>query len=117
MALSWETVDGPLWDGEELLTQVNDFKFLGILFISEGKMEQVIIRWIGLMSAVVWILYWSIEVKGELNQEAKLSICRSIYISSLTCCHQLQVGTERMRSWLQVAKMSFLCRVAVISLR
>lgn len=35
---------------EELLPQVEDFKYLGASFMSEGKMEQVI----GAVSAVVW---------------------------------------------------------------
>ncbi|KAI3353859.1 hypothetical protein L3Q82_004862 [Scortum barcoo] len=47
MVLSWKRVDCPLWVGEEFLPQVEDFKYLGVLFTSEGKMEREMDRWIG----------------------------------------------------------------------
>ena len=56
-------------------------------------------------------------VKRELSQKTKLSIYRSIYIPSLTYGHELWVVTERIRSQIQAAEMSFLRRVAELSLR
>jgi len=50
-------------------------------------------------------------------EKAKLSIYRSIYVPTLTYRHKLWVVTERMRSRIQAAKMSFLLRVAGLSLR
>ena len=47
----------------------------------------------------------------------KLSIYRSIYVPTLTYGHELWVMTERIRSQIQAAEMSFLCRVAGCSLR
>ena len=44
------------------------------------------------------MLKWSVVVKGELRQKAKLSRYRSIYIPTLTCGYELWVVTERMRS-------------------
>lgn len=41
----------------------------------------------------------------------------SIYIPNLTYGHELWVVTERLRSQIQVAAMSFLQMVAVLSLR
>jgi len=48
----------------------------------------------------------------ELRRMAKLSIYWSIYVPTLTYGHKLWVVTERTRSWIQVADMSFLRRVA-----
>ncbi len=56
-------------------------------------------------------------MKKELSCKAKLSIFRSIYVPTLTYGHELWVMTERTRSRIQVAEMSFLRRVAGRSLR
>ncbi|TWW81679.1 hypothetical protein D4764_01G0014940 [Takifugu flavidus] len=58
---------------EEILPQVEEFKYLGVLFISEGRIEQEIHRWIGAVSAVMRTLHRSVVVKRELSQKAKLS--------------------------------------------
>lgn len=54
-----------LWVGNELL-------YLVILLMSEDKME--IDRWTDAASAAMWILYQTVEVKGEVSRKAKLSI-------------------------------------------
>ncbi|KAK3559963.1 hypothetical protein QTP86_033662 [Hemibagrus guttatus] len=56
-------------------------------------------------------------VKKELSQKAKLTIYQSSYVPSLTYGHELWVMTERVRSRIQAAEMSFLRRVAGRSLR
>lgn len=55
----------------------------------------------------------------ELSQKAKLSIYWSIQSihPTLTYGYELWVVTERTRSWIQAAKMSFFPRVATCSLR
>ncbi|TWW62719.1 hypothetical protein D4764_04G0013660 [Takifugu flavidus] len=80
-------------------------------------MEQEIDRRIGAASGVMWTLHWSIVVKRELGQKAKLSIYRSIFVPTLTYGHELWVMTKRTRSRIQAAEMSFLSRVAGLSLR
>ncbi|TWW59251.1 hypothetical protein D4764_06G0007810 [Takifugu flavidus] len=80
-------------------------------------MEQEIDRRIGAASAVMRTLHWSVVVKRELSQKAKLSIYWSIFFPTLTYGHELCVMTERTRSQVQAAKMSFLRRVAGLSLR
>ena len=50
--------------GGEFLPQVEEFKYLGVLFTSEGRMEREIDRRIGAAAAV--------------RRKAKLSIYRSI---------------------------------------
>ncbi len=74
----------PLQVGGEFLPQVEEFKYLGVLFTSKGSMERVIDRWIGAASAVMRSMYRSVVVKKEMSCKAKLSIYRSIYVPTLT---------------------------------
>ncbi|KAK3542555.1 hypothetical protein QTP86_029613, partial [Hemibagrus guttatus] len=101
----------------EVLPQVEEFKYLGVLFTSEGSMDREIDRRIGAAAAVMQSMYRSVVVKKELSRKAKLSIYQSIYVPTLTYGHELWVMTERVRSRIQVAEMSFLRRVAGSSLR
>ncbi|XP_061628220.1 uncharacterized protein LOC133477457 [Phyllopteryx taeniolatus] len=111
MVLSRKRVECPLQVGDEIL-----HKYLGVLYTSEGKMEREIKRWIGAASAVMQTLYWYVVVK-ELSRKAKLSIYRSMYIPTLTYGCELWVVTERTRSRIHAAEMSFLRRVSGLSLR
>ncbi|TWW64917.1 hypothetical protein D4764_22G0005640 [Takifugu flavidus] len=117
MVLARKKVECLLRVGEEVLPQAEEIKYLGFLFTSEGRMEREIDRRIGAASAVMWALNRSLVVKKELSRKAKLSIYRSIYVPVLTYGHQRWVMTERTRSWIQAAEMSFLRRVARLSLR
>ncbi|KAK3550515.1 hypothetical protein QTP70_000068 [Hemibagrus guttatus] len=74
-------------------------------------------RWIGAAAAVMQSMYRSVVVKKELSRKAKLSIYQSIYVPTLTYGHELWVMTERVRSQIQAAEMSFLRRVVGRSLR
>ncbi|GAA6085164.1 receptor-type tyrosine-protein phosphatase F-like, partial [Tachysurus ichikawai] len=117
MVLSRKRVACSLQVGGELLPQVEEFKYLGVSFTSEGRMEREIDRRIGVSSAVMRSIYRSVVVKKELSRKAKLSIYQSIYVPTLTYGHELWVMTERTRSRIQAAEMSFLRRVAGRSLR
>ncbi|KAI3352274.1 hypothetical protein L3Q82_005251 [Scortum barcoo] len=80
MVLDRKRVVCPLRVSGEVLPQVEEFKYLGVLFTSEGKMEREIDRRIGAASAVMRSVYWTVVVKKELSRKAKLSaIYRSIY--------------------------------------
>ncbi|KAK3522059.1 hypothetical protein QTP70_022619, partial [Hemibagrus guttatus] len=103
--------------GGEFLPQVEEFKYLRVLFTSEGRMDREIDRWIGAAAAVMRSMYRSVVVKKELSWKAKLSIYQSIYVPTLTYGHELWVMTKRIRSRIQAAEMSFLRRVAGRSLR
>ncbi|KAI3352389.1 hypothetical protein L3Q82_005186 [Scortum barcoo] len=81
MVLDRKRVACPLRVGGEVLPQVEEFKYLGVLFTSEGKMEREIDRRIGAASAVMRSVYRTVVVKKELSRKAKLSIYRSIYAS------------------------------------
>ncbi|KAI3357004.1 hypothetical protein L3Q82_003641 [Scortum barcoo] len=121
MVLDRKRVACPLRVGGEVLPQVEEFKYLGVLFTSEGKMEREIDRRIGAASAVMRSVYGVPDRRGEEGAEskgAKLSIYRSIYVPTLTYGHELWVMTERTRSCgYKRPKMSFLRRVAGRSLR
>ena len=94
--------------GEEILPQVEEFKYLGVLFTSEGKMERKIDRRIGAASAVMRALRRSVVVKRELSRKQSFSVYRSIFIPTLTYGRELWVLTERKRSRVQGAEMGFL---------
>ncbi|KAK3566178.1 hypothetical protein QTP86_028416 [Hemibagrus guttatus] len=117
MVLNRKKVACTLQVGGKVLPQVEEFKYLGVLFTSEGKMDREIDRRIGAATAVMRSMYRSVVVKKELSRKAKLSIYQSIYIPTLTYGHELWVMTERVRSRIQAAEMSFLRRVAGRSLR
>ncbi|KAK3569395.1 hypothetical protein QTP86_027811 [Hemibagrus guttatus] len=97
--------------------KVEEFKYLMVLFTSEGRVDREIDRRIGAAAAVMRSMYQSVVVKKELSRKAKLSIYQSIYVPTLTYGHELWVMTERVRSRIQAAEMSFLHRVAGRSLR
>ncbi|CAB1446035.1 unnamed protein product [Pleuronectes platessa] len=59
--------------GNESLAQVKEFKYLGVLFASEGTMEREIGRRIGAAGAVLRSLYRTVVTKRELSRKAKLS--------------------------------------------
>ncbi|KAI3376739.1 hypothetical protein L3Q82_000006 [Scortum barcoo] len=73
MVLDRKRVACPLRVGGEVLSQVEEFKYLGVLFTSEGKMEREIDRRIGAASAVMRSVYRTVVVKKELSRKAKLS--------------------------------------------
>ncbi|XP_077441792.1 uncharacterized protein LOC144063805 [Vanacampus margaritifer] len=67
MVLSQKSVECPLRVGDEILPQVEEFKYLGVLFTSEARLEREIDRRIGAASAVMQTLYRSVVVKKELS--------------------------------------------------
>ncbi|KAK3509992.1 hypothetical protein QTP70_024336, partial [Hemibagrus guttatus] len=95
MVLDQKKVACTLQVGGEVLPQVEEFKYLGVLFTSEGRMDHEIDRRISAAAAVMQSMYRSVVVKKELSQKAKLSIYQSIYVPTLTYGHELWVMTER----------------------
>ncbi|TWW59948.1 hypothetical protein D4764_05G0000380 [Takifugu flavidus] len=88
MVPNWKKVECLLRVKEEILPQVEEFKYLGVLFTSEGRMEREVDR------------------RTRSGEE----IYRSIFVPTLTYGHDLWVMTERTRSRVQAAEMSFLQR-------
>ncbi|KAK3567192.1 hypothetical protein QTP86_012462 [Hemibagrus guttatus] len=91
MVLDWKKVACTLQVGGEFLPQVEEFKYLGVLFTSKGRMDCEIDRRIGAAAAVMRSMYRLVVVKKELSQKAKLSIYQSIYVPTLTYGHELWV--------------------------
>ena len=108
MVLNRKRVECTLRVGDEILPQVEEFKYLGVLFTSKGRLEREIDRRVGAASAVMRTLHGSVVVKRELSRKAKLSIYQSIFVPALTYGHELWVVTERTRSRVQATEMSFL---------
>lgn len=67
---------------------MEEFKYLGVLFKSKGKMNHEIGKQIGAASAVMWLVYWTIRAKKKLGLKAKLSIFYNVY-SMLIYGHEL----------------------------
>ena len=104
MVLNRKKVACSLRIGGEFFSQVEEFKYLGALFTSEGRMEREIDRRVGAAAAVMWSLYRSVVVKRELSWKIKLSIYQSIIdVATLYYGHELLVVTERIRSRIQAA--------------
>ncbi|KAI3368720.1 hypothetical protein L3Q82_025415 [Scortum barcoo] len=118
MVLDRKRVVCPLRVSGEVLPQVEEFKYLGVLFTSEGKMEREIDRRIGAASMqLMRSVYRTVVVKKELSRKEALDLPKVNLRSHLTYGHELWVMTERTRSRIQAAEMSFLRRVAGRSLR
>ncbi|KAK3541270.1 hypothetical protein QTP86_019416 [Hemibagrus guttatus] len=67
MVLNRKKVACTLQVGGEVLPQVEDFKYLRVLFTSDGRMDREIDRRIGAAAAVMRSVYWSVVVKKELT--------------------------------------------------
>ncbi|TWW77636.1 R2 Retrovirus-related Pol polyprotein from type I retrotransposable element [Takifugu flavidus] len=98
MVLNRKKVECLLRVKEEILPQVEEFKYLGVLFTSEGRMEREIDRRIGAASAVMRTLHQSVVVKRELSRKAKLLIYRPIFVPTLTYGHELWETPGRPRT-------------------
>ena len=72
MVLSQEKVEISVWVGDESLPQAEEFKYLGILFMSDGRLVGEMDRRIGASSAVMRVLLQSVVVKREMSRKAKL---------------------------------------------
>ncbi|KAI3353716.1 hypothetical protein L3Q82_004956 [Scortum barcoo] len=101
----WHALSG--WVEKSCL-KWRSFKYLGVLFTSEGKMECEIDRRIGAASTVMLrsVCGPDHRKKKELSRKAKLSIYWSVYAPTLTYGHELWVVTERTRLRLIVAGRS-----------
>ena len=84
MVLTWKRVECPLQVGSEVLPQVEEFVYLRVSFMSEGRMEQEIDRRLSSAPAVMGILYWSVVVKRELSQKVRLCVHRLIFVPTLS---------------------------------
>lgn len=93
--------------GQPFLPQVEEFKHLGILFISQGRVECEIDRLIAASAAKIEVLHQSVWVKRVMSHQVKLLIYRSVYVLTLTYGLEFWIITKRMRSQIQSTEISF----------
>jgi len=77
---------------------VEKFKYLGVVFTSDGRRNEEIDRWIGKTNAVLCELYRSVVTKRELSNTAKLSLFKSVFSLILNYSHESCVMTEKLLS-------------------
>ena len=68
---------------------VEEFKYLRVLFTSEGRVKLEVNRQIGATSAVMQTLQQSVVVKRELGWKTKFSIYQLVFVITLTYGHEL----------------------------
>ena len=98
------------------LKQVEKFKYLGVVFTSDGKQNEELDIRIGKASAVMRELQRSVVMKRELSKSAKLAVFKTIFIPILTYGHESWILTERVRSQVQAAEMRFLRKIEGVTL-
>lgn len=69
-----------------------EFRFLRVLFTSEGRGKPEIDRQIAAVFALLWMLYQSVVVKIELRIKAKNPIYQVVYLPIVTHGHKLWVN-------------------------
>ena len=73
------SVQCSLQKNEVTLQLMEKFKYLGVIFLSDGRQENKLNTHIGKASAVMHQLYQSVALKRELCTKAKLSVFRSVF--------------------------------------
>ncbi|KAK3548141.1 hypothetical protein QTP70_004858 [Hemibagrus guttatus] len=101
MVLDWKKVACPFQVGGEFLPQVEEFKYLWVLFTSEGRMDHEIDRWIGAAAAVMQSMYRSVVVKKELNRKIRLDAHKPQLLPLRNKYQQSHREKERDGCWLQ----------------
>jgi len=69
--ITWKGWNALIWVGDESLPQAEEFKCLGILFTSDGRLEKEMDIRTGALPAVITGLLWSVLVKRELRREGE----------------------------------------------
>lgn len=72
--------NAPSGSGRSHSPQADEFKYLRVLFTSDGRIE----RWIETLSAVIRVLVLSVMVNKTINLMAKFSIYWSMVLKALT---------------------------------
>ncbi|VDP04527.1 unnamed protein product [Soboliphyme baturini] len=92
---------------EEAVEQVEKFKYVGVVFISDGKFEEEIDWRMRVASGVLRESARKVVTKAELRLKAKLSMFKSIFILMLTYGHESWIMTEILRFRAEAAEMGF----------
>ena len=91
--------------------KVEKFKYIGVVFTSDGRRNKEIDTQIGKTNTVLREVYLSVVIKRELWSTTRLLLFKSVFVPIFTYGHESWVMTERMLSQVQAAEMGFLRRV------
>ena len=89
------------------LKQVEKFKNLEVVFTSDRRQDDKLDTRIDKASAVMRALHYSVVMKRELSNQAKLSLFKAVFVPISTYGHESWVMTERVRSQMQASEMRF----------
>jgi len=81
------------------LHQVEEFKYLGVVFTSDKRWSEEIDARFGQANAVLREFYRSVVTKREHSDTAKLSVIESVFVPVLTYGHQSWVLKEYHLRW------------------
>ena len=88
MVLRRKPVDCLLQVGNETLSQVKEFKYIRLLFMSKGMMGCELDRRVRAVDAVLNALHRTVVTKRELSWKTKLLIYQSSVVPTLTYGHE-----------------------------
>jgi len=98
-------------DSGASLKRVEKFKYLGVVFTSDGRQDEKLDTQMDKASAVMRALQYSVVMKLELLKKAKHSVFKTVFIPILTYGHESWVMTERIRSQEQDSEMRFFRKI------
>jgi len=90
------------------LQQVEKFKCIGVVFMSDQGWSEEVDAWIAEANTVLHELYHSVVTKREVSSTAKLLVFKSVFVPILTYDHESWIMTEIILSQGQAAEMGFL---------
>jgi len=93
------------------LQQVEKFKYLGVVFTSDGRRSEEIDIRVGKANEVLREFHGLCGHKTRAFNTTKLSVFKSVFVPILTCGHESWVMTERKLTQVQAPDMGFLRRV------
>jgi len=74
--------------------QVKKFKYMWVVFASDGRLSKETHRWIAKANPVLHELYRSVYTKQEVSSTEKLSVFKSVLVLILTYDPESWVMTE-----------------------
>ncbi|CAM1296180.1 Uncharacterised protein r2_g546 [Pycnogonum litorale] len=80
------------------LERVEKFKYLGVVFTSDGRRDIKLDSRIAAAGAVLRQLQRPVLLRRELGVKAELAVLKSVFVPILTYGHEPWVMTERTRS-------------------
>ena len=110
MVISREPKQHKIRLDNEILEQVNSYKYLGVMIGANGSLREEITQRVGKASKVYGQLGQSFINKRELTVKTKLSIFNSIYCPTLMYGSESWTLENRDKSRLQATEMKFLRR-------